>query len=357
MVSTYREDKQWWWVDFVAVLSDGTKKRVRKAAPQNTRKSAEAYEHSLRGELQNAPTVAPEAEMLFEGFVADFLRHSKNNNKPSTYVEKEHILRNHLTPFFKGRPLSTVGSLDFETYKAQKLDKLVKKTINNHLVIASKFMSLAVEYKKLRFAPKIRLFPQKGRFKPVSEDQHLDFDEARRFEEAATPADRAMVTVALRTGLRIGELRALQWDSVDLKARKILVHRAFWKQVLGTPKPGRSREVPLSLEATAALAAAKHLRGPWVFCDDRGKPLVYSQCQTLLKRVERRAGLAVGEIGWHKLRHTFASHLAMKGVPLKVIQELLGHASIEMTMIYAHLSPTTLSNAVDKLDVDPAAGS
>jgi site-specific recombinase XerD len=55
-------------------------------------------------------------------------------------------------------------------------------------------------------------------------------------------------------------------------------------------------------------------------------------------------------IGWHVLRHTFASHLVMRGVPLKAIQELLGHASIEMTMRYAHLAPDVAREAVKLLD-------
>src|SRR5689334_20064199 len=67
-----------------------------------------------------------------------------------------------------------------------------------------------------------------------------------------------------------------------------------------------------------------------------------------LWRATRRAGLR--RIGWHTLRHTFASHLAMRGVALKVIQELMGHATIEMTMRYAHLSPEARESAVQELD-------
>lgn len=62
----------------------------------------------------------------------------------------------------------------------------------------------------------------------------------------------------------------------------------------------------------------------------------------------RKAGLR--QVGWHALRHTFASHLAMRGAPLKAIQELLGHATIQMTMRYAHLSPDVSREAVRLLD-------
>jgi site-specific recombinase XerD len=60
-------------------------------------------------------------------------------------------------------------------------------------------------------------------------------------------------------------------------------------------------------------------------------------CKWGLWRACKRAGLR--RVGWHGLRHSFASHLVMRGVPLKAVQELLGHATIEMTMRYSHLSP------------------
>src|SRR5882762_7301135 len=66
-------------------------------------------------------------------------------------------------------------------------------------------------------------------------------------------------------------------------------------------------------------------------------------------RACKRAGLR--PISWHVLRHTFASHLVMRGVPLKAVQELLGHATIEMTMRYAHLSPDARRDAVGVLDL------
>jgi site-specific recombinase XerD len=71
-------------------------------------------------------------------------------------------------------------------------------------------------------------------------------------------------------------------------------------------------------------------------------------------KVVRRAGLR--RIGWHVLRHTYASHLAMRGASLLEIKELLGHSDLSITMRYAHLSPNARRAAVKLLDRDPRGG-
>jgi hypothetical protein len=80
--------------------------------------------------------------------------------------------------------------------------------------------------------------------------------------------------------------------------------------------------------------------------------LTHAQTRWPLKRALKNAGLR--HIGWHALRHSFASHLVMRGAPIKSVQELLGHCSIEMTMRYAHLSPDVRREAVKLLDVSEA---
>jgi site-specific recombinase XerD len=93
-----------------------------------------------------------------------------------------------------------------------------------------------------------------------------------------------------------------------------------------------------------------------VFCTMDGRMLKYTELPHPLWRSCRKAGLRM--IQWHSLRHTFASHLVMRGVPLKAVQELLGHSTIQMTMRYAHLAPQVTRDAVNLLDrpAIPAAG-
>lgn len=103
--------------------------------------------------------------------------------------------------------------------------------------------------------------------------------------------------------------------------------------------------------ALRALKNQRHAKGGLVFCNPDGDFWKKNECKHPLWRACRRAKLR--RIGWHVLRHSFASHLVMRGVPLKAVQELLGHSTIEMTMRYSHLSPDVTRSAVLTLDEAP----
>ena len=98
------------------------------------------------------------------------------------------------------------------------------------------------------------------------------------------------------------------------------------------------------------FAAQHHDRGPLVFCDEQGKAYPRWKPRWPLYQACSKAGLR--RINWHVLRHTFASHLVMRGAPLKAVQEFLGHSDIQTTMRYAHLSPDVRNTAISVLDGD-----
>jgi site-specific recombinase XerD len=104
---------------------------------------------------------------------------------------------------------------------------------------------------------------------------------------------------------------------------------------------------------TAALASAlqraRHLRGERVLYRDDGTMIVHATVRAWLEACERRAALEV-EGSLHKLRHTFCSHLAMRGAPAKAIQELAGHENLMTTLRYMHLSPAARRGAIDLLN-------
>jgi integrase len=256
------------------------------------------------------------------------------------------VLNIHLLGFFAGKQLDQISVREIERYKAAKLQEgLAKKTINNHLGVLGKLLRVAHEWDLLGQIPKIKLLRA-----PKPAFRFLDFEEAERLIEAARsePLWHTMIVVALTTGLRVGELLALEWADLDLLRGRMVVRRSAVEGVVDTPKSGRIREIPLNERARTVLRAHRHLRGELVFCQEDGSMLTDGQIKWPLYRIRRRADIM--DVAWHDLRHTFASHLAMRGVALKSIQELLGHASIEMTMRYAHLSPAVLRDAVATLD-------
>ena len=125
--------------------------------------------------------------------------------------------------------------------------------------------------------------------------EFLDFEESDRLLEAAKanyPEYFAMVLLALRTGLRQGELLALQWGDVDLEIGKLVVRRSRWRGFEGSPKNGRTRELPLSPETVTVLKAHRHLRGDYVFCQEDGSPLDENKCRRPLYTCCHRAGIA-----------------------------------------------------------------
>jgi hypothetical protein len=111
----------------------------------------------------------------------------------------------------------------------------------------------------------------------------------------------------------------------------------------------------MNLDVTTGVAqkrATRHLRRPRVLCDDTGKPLTRKMIQVVMRRAARRANVKPGV---HILRHTFCSHLAMRGAPARAIQELAGHQDLGTTQRYMHLSPAALDAAIRLLE-DSAEG-
>jgi hypothetical protein len=171
---------------------------------------------------------------------------------------------------------------------------------------------------------------------------------AARFGSYATFFSGATVAVAARAG----ELLALEWTDVDFRQKLVTFRRSRTGGITTDTKSRRPRQVPLSETLAAALQAHRHLRGPLVFCQEDGTHLTLWFLHGALERAARRAQLRL--LRWHDLRHSFASNLTIGGTPLRQVQEWMGHASITMTMRYAHLAPTEQARKyLDALEAPP----
>lgn len=365
-----------WVVDVKMDIPGRGVVRHRKTSPFNNKRAAEQHEHRVRASMLNGTFWKEEEKpkTTFSQFLERYLTYCENNNKFSTHESKKTLIRNHLEPFFGSMPLEDIGPANIETFKAEMRHKVSRanvrkpnaglqavgrrygaapktvspKTVNNALTVLSKMLSVAEEQGVIDQARRVRRFKVE-----VPPFDFLTFDEAERLVAATEPEWRAAILLGTKAGLRLGEIRALQWSDVDLVRGVIVVRRNFWKDHLNeTPKGGRSRTVDMPASLVEALRAVRHLN-TWVFSQPDGAPLSQKQLERPLRKAVRAAGIPrdAGVIGWHDLRHTYGSHLAMRGVPLRTIQELLGHASIEQTMRYAHLSPEVKRDAVKVLDL------
>ena len=345
-------NREFWRAEFYFQHPNGERERVRLQSPENTKKGAQEFERQVRHEMlaRTFKRAADGQEVVASGFCEfsdDFMKtYAQPNNKPSEVTAKEKNLRLYLKPFFKGRSLASIRTKDVDAFKASMLGRHFSvKTINNALATLSVMFTTAVDWGEIPMKPKVK------NLKPGEEKEALFLSEGQceAFIAELDQPLRAMVVLALNTGLRVGELRALHWGDMVDSTEKMVVRPNIWKGVVGSPKGGRKREIKLNSQAMHVLEQQpRHLKSKFVFCMDDGTPYRHNHGYKALQSAARRADIHF-PVGFHTLRHTFASHLAMKGKTLHTIQRLLGHASIDATMRYAHLLPEVTDKAVDAL--------
>jgi integrase len=349
-----------WEIDIRVVTPDDTRQlRERKRSPLSSRSAAlrwaEGRERVLFQRLMDPAQQTPRKEApTLRAFAPRFMDgHARaNRQKPSGIAAKEMILRVHLLPALGHKRLDAIKSEDVQCLK-RNLDAKSPKTVNNILAVLSVLLKKAVEWEIIERMPcTVKLLPvTKG------STRFYDFDEYERLVEAARRLDPRTHLIALlggEAGLRCGEMIALEWTDVDLTNRQLCIRQSDWNGQVTTPKGGRLRHVPMTRRLTAALSDHRHLRSPRVLCQDDAEPLTRQIVQTRAKRAARKAGLR--HHGVHILRHTFCSHLAMRGAPARAIQELAGHMDLSMTQRYMHLSPAALDSAIRLLEQPAGSG-
>jgi site-specific recombinase XerD len=179
----------------------------------------------------------------------------------------------------------------------------------------------------------------------------VDEEPAGRRGEALTEArilrDRALVELAYAAGLRISELAGAEMSALDLRRAEIRVVGKGDKErigLLGRPAVAALTEYLERGRPILAARSSDPTPSTALFLNARGAPLGVRGIRYRLEVLRRRAGLPDG-VGPHTLRHSFATHLLDGGADLRIVQELLGHASLATTQIYTHVSPSRLRAA------------
>jgi len=336
-----------WYID---VRHNGV--RYRQKGPLNTRDGALAYEATVRRRLIEAdeaaklkaamPTLAAFAEQWLDIYV-------KTNTKPSTQNSYRRSMAAQLLPRFGHLPIDEVSADGIKGFVQERLDEGVSpKTINNDLVVLSCCLRVAKEWDVLPMMPRIKLLRA-----PPAPVTPLSRDECSRLlGSIGNETVRSMVLCAIHTGMRIGELRGLMWEDVNLEHKQISVHRAIVQGRETCTKNYRIRYLPISQPLLEALEGRRRSSGH-VFAGPDGRPFPLHAAIAGLKEGAERADIQ--HVHFHLLRHTFASLLANSGVDMYDLQKLMGHGDYETTSRYVHISWESMQRAVNMLAKAEAA--
>lgn len=341
----YNRDGQWRWRKVIK-LPDGTKKRGSGTPAVNTKAAAEAAERAwIKNAEEGKPTLKVGESPTLRAIHEDYLAHLKMHKSESLHANRVSTFRAHLLPYFGGMRLDRITTSEIDDFKKHQLsldgdEKLEPGTVNNHLLTLTNCLRWAKKRGLVTELPHVDYLDRK----PTTDVEHLEDAELDAELAKASGLLLTMMLVAVDTGLRIGELLALRWSDVDHGRKRIRVQRGTYRGHDRPTKTKAARNVPMTRRVEDVLERHRHKRSALVFCDDDGEAIPYSTAHYWLNA---RTGIS----GWHVLRHTFATRLVSRGVPLKAIQEWMGHSSIKTTMIYAHYSPV-FDGAIHVLDGD-----
>lgn len=210
---------------------------------------------------------------------------------------------------------------------------------NNRNTIGTKVVKLRSFFKWLEREELIDKNPML-RIDPPADDKsppkYLTHEEIERLRDACRrPMERLLLEVLYSSGLRVSEAVALNWDDVNLDGKYLIVRDG---------KGGKSRQAPLSTRAVMLLRQYRDRRrdgSPWVFQSQFKRRMSKESIERTMRVLGERAGLR-DRLTPHRLRHSLATHLLAAGVPIDVVQHILGHESIKTTTVYARTQQTTI---------------
>lgn len=342
-MSVRRNHRGKWVADVLFNHLDGREERVTRTSPVQTRRGTEAFERKLRQALLDgtfhqkkeevAPAIPTLAEFVEERWLPTYP--AAAGNRPGTILARKWAL-NHILPELGPLALDAIGAEAVERFAATlRAKSLAPKSVKEICGALRRVLVSAMEWEVIDRIPRFPKFRV-----PQQDFDWLTHDESRRLVDAADDEQgRVLLLCALHTGLRAGELVALEWGDIDRTRRELVIRRnkpASQKQA-GPTKSGRIRRIPLTGELERVLGRHRHLRGPLVFCRPDGNFISAQYRARVLNAACDAAKLR--RVRFHDLRHTFASQAIQRSVPLPVVQAWLGHTTITMTMRYAHLAP------------------
>lgn len=329
------------WIDYYAA---GRRHR-EKVGPSRTLAKKALRKRQVEIAEGKFLDVKREERIPFKDFAQEYLEKYSKPNKRS-WASTDVIYIKHFTAFFGTKTLHEITPHDIERYKSLRLGsvnatpklknprKISHSTVNREMSWLRGLFNRAIDWGKVEHNPlkKVKFFKENN--------QRVRYLEKEDITKLLTHCDdrlRAVVIVAINTGMRKAEIQNLKWGDVN-----------FSQDIIRVPfsKNGEMRYIQTNEAVkTTLICVKKHPGSQYVFCGEDGKPYDFRKSfETALKN----SGIL--NFRFHDLRHTFASHLVMSGVDLNTVRELLGHKTLDMTLRYSHLSPDHKARAVRVLD-------
>jgi integrase len=268
----------------------------------------------------------------FYDFAKEYLQWSKANKKGSSHDRELSTMRR-LNSEFEKYDLQNVTTWIIEKWKSKRKEEVKPATVNRELALLKHMFTKAIEWGKVKDNPARKVKLLKGEIKRV---RFLMPDEIRTLLSNCADHLRPIVTVALHTGMRKGELLSLQWDQVNFEQKII---------TLEDTKNRERRDVPMNETVRTTLMGMER-KGSHIFCNGSGE--TFLNVRRSFETAVRKSGIE--DFRFHDLRHTFASNLVMEGIDIMTIKELMGHKDLTMTLRYSHLAPNHKMRAVNILD-------
>lgn len=331
------------------------KRRLKTLDEGITKTEARRQLREIEREVDRG-TYLPKSGIPAFGKVADdWLEYKAANVRASTLQQYRGHVENHLSPFFGKAKINRINFTSIEEFSTdRRKEGITPATLKKLLVTLGQIMSYAVR-KGFRESNPVREIekPKSPRGKKV---EFLRPKEIRALiEQAGSEQLKALLSLAVMSGMRQGEILGLKWTDVDWFNCQVHVRRTFNHGQFQEPKSQTSRR-SIDLGPTVV----KTLKGWKIACPPSGLDLVFPgpsgkpiEATHLIKYeynpALRRAGLRT--IRFHDLRHTYASLLIERGEHPKYIQNQMGHSSINITMdVYGHLMRTVNQGAAKGLD-------
>lgn len=327
-----------WWT---SITFKG--KRIRTSLNTENKKKAQLFEAKIKTEIVEGKyfeKIAGERKS-FKDMMDKFVKEHAPKVSGKTQISYSASLK-HLLLFFGNFNLSEITPKKINEYKLLRYSEGVKPaTINRELAMLSKAFNLSVkQWEWVKENPVSKVPKEKEN---NERDRWLTDDEEKRLLESASQWLREIIVFDLHTGLRIGELLALQWSRVNLFRKTIIIQES---------KNGKPRTIPLNKIATDILmekSTIRNIKNDLVFTSSVGTKIDNDNLRRAFEKALKKADIR--NFHFHDLRHTFATRLAQRGIDIYKISKLLGHKDIRMTQRYAHHCPESLRDGVQILEV------